>query len=88
MFRILSVLGRHHVTIRDGSKASSPILLEDGHNVYGSESETNPAVTVRTTQETISIHIRDTSSSDYNYVQMEILSVIPGLIPTVISLRV
>ena len=86
MFRILSVLGRQHVTIRDGSSASSPVLFDDTNHFYGDESITNPDVTVRTTQEWISIHIRDTEYYDRNYVQMELLSVIPGLIPTVISL--
>ena len=86
VFRILSTLGRNHVTIRDGSEATSPVLLDGDHNA-NYRSVTNPCVTVRTTQEKISIHVRAMYGYVSHYVQMELLSVIPGLITTFLSLR-
>ena len=77
-FRILSTFNNHHVTIRDGSDISSPVILDSDINV-GYREVSNPLGTVVTTQERITVEMRQTSSYYYaSDVKFELLSVIPG----------
>ena len=77
VFRVLSMSGSTHVTIRDGSDINSPaILVADIDFRYNKFS--NPLGTVITTKERITIEIRHDGNRYGTDVKFELLSVMPG----------
>jgi len=75
-FRVLSGYGMGHLTIRDGSDISSPVILKVDYEYRWTIK--NPFATVVTTQERIRIDLYVNSASYETDIKFEILSVMPG----------